>query len=160
MPEPARTAGVIAAVDAGAARRAGLRPGDRVLAVDGAGVRDVIDWWWRSDEPAFAVTIERDGSTRDVTVRRRAGEPLGVSFTETLFTPIRECDNACAFCFVSQLPPGLRAALYVRDDDFRLSFLSGNFVTLTNATDEDIARILEQHLSPLHVSVHTVDPDV
>lgn len=160
MADLSRAAGVIAAADAGAARRAGLRPGDRVLALDGAPLRDVIDWWWRSDGPAFTVTLERDGSARDVLVERRAGEPLGVTFTETLFTPIRECDNSCAFCFVSQLPPGLRRALYVRDDDFRLSFLSGNFVTLTNVTDEDIARILDQHLSPLHVSVHAVDPDV
>jgi len=160
MPDPARAAGVIAAVDAGAARRAGLRTGDRVLTVDGQPLRDVIDWWWLSDEPAFNLVFERGGAQREVVVERQPGEPLGVTFTETLFTPIRECDNACAFCFVSELPPGLRPALYVRDDDFRLSFLSGNFVTLTNATDEDIARILGQHLSPLHVSVHAVDPAV
>lgn len=160
MPEPARTAGVIATVDAGASRRVGLLPGDRVLAVDGQPLRDVIDWWWLSDEPTFTVTLERAGVQREIVIDRRSGEPIGVTFTETLFTPIRECDNACAFCFVSELPPGLRPALYVRDDDFRLSFLSGNFVTLTNATDEDVDRILGQHLSPLHVSVHAVDPEV
>ncbi len=160
MPDPARSAGVIATVDAGAARRAGIRAGDRVLAVDGQPLRDVIDWWWLSDEPAFAVTLERAGAEREIVVDRRPGEPLGVTFTETLFTPIRECDNACAFCFVAELPPGLRPALYVRDDDFRLSFLSGNFITLTNATGEDVARILGQRLSPLHVSVHAVDPAV
>lgn len=160
MPEPSRAGGIIAAVDEGAARRAGLLPGDRVLAVDGQPLRDVIDWWWLSDEPAFTVAVERDGARHEIAIQRRPAEPLGVTFTETLFTPIRECDNACAFCFVSELPSGLRPALYVRDDDFRLSFLSGNFVTLTNATDEDVARILGQHLSPLHVSVHAVDPAV
>lgn len=152
--------GVVASVDAGAAREAGLLPGDRVLAVDGAAIADVIDWWWATDEPVFTLTVERAGAPLTLEVTRRPGEPLGVTFTETLFTPIRECDNACAFCFVSQLPKGLRPALYVRDDDFRLSFLSGNFVTLTNATDADVRRILSQHLSPLHVSVHAVDPAV
>jgi len=120
----------------------------------------VIDWWWLTDKPRFTLTVERAGAPLKLTVTRRPGEALGVTFTETLFTPIRECDNACAFCFVSQLPTGLRPALYVRDDDFRLSFLSGNFVTLTNATDADVRRILEQRLSPLHVSVHAVDPAV
>ncbi|MDO8847968.1 MAG: DUF512 domain-containing protein [Coriobacteriia bacterium] len=160
MPDPASTGGTVATVDAGAARDAGLLPRDRVLAVDGAPLADVIDWWWLTDEPSFSLTIERDGAQREVEIIRRPGEALGVTFTETLFTPIRECDNACAFCFVSQLPGGLRPSLYVRDDDFRLSFLSGNFVTLTNATAKDVARIITQHLSPLHVSVHAVDPEV
>ena len=159
MSEPS-PAGVVASVEAGAAREAGLVPGDRVLAVDGVAIADVIDWWWATDGPSFALTVERDGASLELDVSRRPGEPLGVTFTETLFTPIRECDNACAFCFVSQLPKGLRPALYVRDDNFRLSFLSGNFVTLTNATDADMRRILHQRLSPLHVSVHAVDPAV
>lgn len=158
--DAASRGGTVATVEPGAAREAGLAPGDRVLAVDGAPLRDVIDWWWATDEPAFTLTVEREGVRHTLPVTRRPGEALGVTFTETLFTPIRECDNACAFCFVSQLPKGLRPALYVRDDDFRLSFLSGNFVTLTNASDADVSRMLEQHLSPLHVSVHAVDPAV
>jgi len=157
--QPLRAA-IVASVDPGAAEAAGLRPGDRVVSVDGAPVRDIIDWWWLTDEPSFALGVERDGLELALAVERVAGEPLGVAFGDTLFTPIRECDNACAFCFVSGLPEGLRPALYVRDDDFRLSFLSGNFVTLTNVTDADVERILTQRLSPLHVSVHAVDPGV
>lgn len=160
MPDTDFVGGTVAAVEPGAAKSAGLKPGDLVIAVDGAPVSDIIDWWWLTDEPSFVVTVRRGAGELDLSVDRIAGEPLGVSFSETLFTPIRECDNACAFCFVSGLPPGLRPALYVRDDDFRLSFLSGNFVTLTNVTDADIARIVSQRLSPLHVSVHAVDPVV
>jgi putative radical SAM enzyme (TIGR03279 family) len=102
--------------------------------------------------------VERAGAVRTVELDRAPGEPLGVAFDTPVFDSIRECDNACAFCFVAQLPKGLRPALYVRDDDFRLSFLTGNFVTLTNVAEADVERILEQHLSPLHVSVHAVDP--
>lgn len=150
----------MSAVGRGDAYAAGLRPGDVVLSVDGGPVHDVIDWLWLTDEPVFELEIERDGQRLVLTVRRSGPEPLGVSFSAPLFDAIRECDNACAFCFVSQLPAGLRPSLYVRDDDYRLSFLSGNFVTLTNVTDDDIARIVRQHLSPLHVSVHAVDADV
>lgn len=131
-----------------------------MVSVDGTPVRDVIDWLWLTDEPVFELGVSRDGQPVVLTVRRSSAEPLGVSFETPLFDAIRECDNACAFCFVSQLPAGLRPSLYVRDDDYRLSFLSGNFVTLTNLTDTDVDRIIAQHLSPLHVSVHAVDPDV
>ncbi|MBN2247245.1 MAG: DUF512 domain-containing protein [Coriobacteriia bacterium] len=153
-------AGSVSAVERGDAYRAGLRAGDVVVSVDGAPVRDVIDWLWLTDGPVFDVCVEREGRPLVLTVRRSSAGPLGVSFDSPLFDAIRECDNACAFCFISQLPPGLRPSLYVRDDDYRLSFLSGNFVTLTNLTDDDVARITVQHLSPLHVSVHAVDPDV
>ena len=157
----ARTAGArVHSVDSGAAALAGLRSGDIVVAVDIQPIADVIDWMWLTDEPSFVLTIERDGELRTLEVVRTSGEPLGVEFASPVFDGIRECDNACAFCFVSQLPAGLRPSLYVRDDDYRLSFLSGNFVTLTNLTDADIARIVTQRLSPLFVSVHTVDPEV
>lgn len=160
MPDTSIPGGIVAAVERGAAREAGLLPGDRAIAVDGEPLRDVIDWWWLTDEPSFTLEVERQGAPLELEVDRRPGEPLGVSFTETLFDGIRECDNACAFCFVSALPGGLRPSLYVRDDDFRLSFLAGNFVTLTNVDERDAERIVEQHLSPLHVSVHAVDPQV
>lgn len=159
-PGPGACAGRVSAVEPGAARDAGLRAGDLVRTVDGQPVRDIIDWLWLTDEPSFGIEIERDGERLTVTVERADTRPLGVSFHAPLFDSIRECDNACAFCFVSQLPRGLRPSLYVRDDDYRLSFLSGNFVTLTNLTDADLERIVTQHLSPLHVSVHAVDPGV
>lgn len=159
----ARTAtygGVVSRVEPGAARRAGLTVGDIVQAVDNTPLRDVIDWWWLTDEPYVTLDVRRGDERVDIEVEREPGEPLGVGFTETLFDGIRECENACAFCFVSALPAGLRPALYVRDDDFRLSFLAGNFVTLTNLDGGDVDRIIEQRLSPLHVSVHAIDPDV
>lgn len=150
----------VAAVEPGDAARAGIRPGDVVLAVDGQPVRDIIDWWWLTDEPSFSVTVERGGAPLTIPVTRTPGESLGVSFAEMLFTPIRQCENACTFCFISGVPQGMRPGLSVRDDDFRLSFLTGNFVTLTNLEPADVRRIITQHLSPLHVSVHAVDPEV
>lgn len=154
------TRGVVTAVGRGAAKRAGIRPGDRIIAVDGVPVRDVIDWRWLTDSPLAEVTLVREGTIRAATIERNYGEPLAVEFDSPIFDGIRECENACVFCFVDQLPPGLRDSLYVRDDDVRLSFLAGNFVTLTNLDDADVERILAQHLSPLHVSVHAVDPSV
>ncbi len=150
----------VVAVEDGPASRAGLRPGDVVLAVDGQPLRDLIDWMWLTGEPAFELLVERDREPLRLHVARTGGGPLGVAFTSAVFDAIRECENACVFCFVSQLPAGLRRSLYVRDDDYRLSFLSGNFVTLTNLGQADIERIVTQHLSPLHVSVHAVDPAV
>jgi len=144
----------------GPAYRSGVRAGDRVAAVDGQPVNDVIDWQWATSEGTFDLTIADAAGQRTVRVESEWGEAVGLRFANPLFDGVRECDNACQFCFVSQLPPGLRPSLYVRDDDYRLSFLAGTFVTLTNVTDEDIARIREQRLSPLHVSLHAVDPDV
>ncbi len=159
---PAAAGGCIAVVERdGAGARAGLEPGDTIVAVSGRPLRDVIDWMWLADGATVDITVvEAEGTSHAVTLERDLDEGWGLDFEGVVFDGIRECDNACAFCFVSQLPPGLRPSLNVRDDDFRLSFLVGNFVTLTNLDDDDVARILEQRLSPLHVSVHSVDPDV
>jgi len=159
---PAAAGGVVASVwPGGAAARAGIRAADVITSVAGKPLRDVIDWMWLSDEAAVDVTVVGlDGSSRAVSLERDLDEGWGFEFEGVVFDGIRECDNACSFCFVGQLPPGLRPTLHVRDDDFRLSFLVGNFVTLTNLDDDDIARIVDQRLSPLHVSVHAVDPDV
>lgn len=151
----------VAAIARGSdAERAGLAPGDVVLAVDGEPVRDIIDWQWLTEEDCFTVTVERCDAVRSVEVVRSRSAPVGATFDDVLFDGVRECVNACAFCFVSQLPPGLRPQLSVRDDDYRLSFLLGNFVTLTNLDDADMRRIVSQRLSPLHVSVHATDPEV
>ena len=154
--------GVVAAVTAGGpAARAGISAGDTLLAVDGTRLRDVIDWQWQTASEGFDVSVlGTDGAERSVSVQRAWDEQPGVEFTATLFDGVRECDNACQFCFIAQLPPGLRRSLYVRDDDYRLSFLSGNFVTLTNLDDADVERIVEQRLSPLYASLHAVDDDV
>lgn len=160
MSESVPVAGLVTDVAEGSQAASLLRPGDRVVSVDGALVRDIVDWWWLTDGPSFTVRLVRGGETLDVTLEREPGQPLGVSFAEPVFDGVRECDNACAFCFVSQLPKGLRRSLYVRDDDFRLSFLNGNFVTFTNLDDRDVDRIVEQRLSPLHVSIHAVNEEV
>ena len=154
--------GVVGAVDESSpASRAGIAVGDVIVAVDGESLRDVIDWQWFADGDAVVVSVRKHGSAADtVELTRDSGETWGVSFNETVFDGIRTCRNRCAFCFMTQLPKGLRRALYLRDDDFRLSFLQGNFVTLTNLADADVDRIVEQHLSPLYVSLHAVDPDV
>jgi putative radical SAM enzyme (TIGR03279 family) len=159
---PAGAGGRVSAVEpSGPASRAGIVVGDVIVSAAGEPVRDVIDWMWLADDAEVeAVVLGPDGTRRDVTLSRDLDEGWGFDYEGVVFDGIRECDNACTFCFVAQLPPGLRPALYVRDDDFRLSFLAGNFITLTNLSDDDIHRILEQRLSPLHVSVHAVDPDV
>jgi putative radical SAM enzyme (TIGR03279 family) len=159
--EVASGGGRISSIEADSdAERAGLAPGDLVRAVGGEPVRDVIDWQWLTEAIPFAVTVVRDGVEHRVSVDRSWTGPLGVTFDEVIFDGIRECVNACEFCFVSQLPPGLRPRLSVRDDDYRLSFLTGNFVTLTNLEEADMRRIVDQRLSPLHVSVHAADPAV
>ena len=162
--------GRIASVDAdGPAARAGLSAGDTVISADGHALADVIDWQWYADADRVEVEIIRAGSGADsaaaaapqtVVLTREPGEGWGLEFADALFDRVHTCRNDCAFCFMSQLPKGLRPALYLRDDDYRLSFLHGNFVTLTNLTDGDVARIAEQALSPLYVSLHSVDPGI
>lgn len=156
------TGGVIAEVaPKSPAERVGLRPGHRLTTADGEPLRDVLDWLWVADGPTVTVTVVGgDGTTRDATLVRAPGEGWGIEFEAAIFDRVRTCRNNCAFCFMSQLPEGMRPALYLRDDDYRLSFLHGNFITLTNLTDDDVDRIGEQALSPLYVSLHAVDPDV
>jgi len=159
---PAGAGGRIAYVEPeGAAHEAGLVAGDVIVAADGSPLRDVIDWMWVADSQWVALKVRNAvGADRDVVMERAYDESWGLEFEGVVFDGIRECDNACVFCFVAQLPEGMRPSLHVRDDDFRLSFLSGNFVTLTNLDDADVARIIEQRLSPMHVSLHAVDEDV
>ncbi len=160
---PAGSGGLVAGVGPDTpASRAGIAIGDHVLAVDGAPVADIIDWQWYADGDQIALTLERDvpAERPDVLLTREPGEVWGIEFADALFDRVRTCRNSCAFCFMTQLPPGLRPALYLRDDDYRLSFLHGNFITLTNLSDADVTRIGEQQLSPLYVSLHSVDPQV
>jgi putative radical SAM enzyme (TIGR03279 family) len=156
---PVEPGGVVAAVDLdGPAARAGLRAGDVLVSADGQPLRDVIDWQWVADGATVdVVRLRADGSEGHVSLCREPGEAWGLAFADTVFDGVRTCRNRCAFCFMTQLPRGLRRALYLRDDDYRLSFLQGNFVTLTNLSDDDVERISEQHLSPLYVSLHAVD---
>jgi putative radical SAM enzyme (TIGR03279 family) len=149
---------VVAVAPGSPADQAGLRPGDAVTRVNGRVPRDVIEWRLWSDEAVVGLEIARNGIDVEVDVHKRAGEPLGAEVSSALFDRVRTCDNHCEFCFIYQLPKGLRRSLYLKDDDYRLSFLYGNFTTLTRFTESDLERVVTEGLSPLHVSIHSTDP--
>ena len=151
----------VVAVRAGsAAARAGVVAGDEILSLNGEVPRDVIAFRLLADEPDVTLRVRRDGSVHSVTVAKDAGEPLGAEVSSAVFDRVRTCDNHCAFCFIHQLPPGMRRSLSLKDDDYRLSFLYGNFTTLTRFTEMDLERVVSERLSPLFVSIHATDPDV
>ena len=143
----------------GAAERAGLRAGDRILAINGEPLRDVIDFHFHAGEERLRLGVEREGRAHKLhLVRRPAG--LGLELEAPRPAEIATCANKCVFCFIHQLPKGMRKSLYVKDDDFRLSFLHGNYITLTDLEEAELERIEAQRLSPLYVSVHATDPDL
>jgi putative radical SAM enzyme (TIGR03279 family) len=149
------TVAAIAARSAAAA--AGLVPGDRIVAVNGHRLRDAIDFQFHAGDERLELTVERDGATTIRALRRR-GPGLGLELAAPRPGDIATCANKCVFCFIHQLPKGMRKSLYVKDDDFRLSFLHGNYITLSDLDDASFARIIEQRLSPLYISVHATDP--
>jgi putative radical SAM enzyme (TIGR03279 family) len=151
---------VVSVAPGSAAMRAGLAPGDEILTVDGCAPRDVIEWRLVTDEADLELDVRSGGLDRTVEVAKPAGEPLGIEVHSALFDQVRTCDNHCEFCFIYQLPPGLRPSLYLKDDDYRLSFLYGNFTTLTRFTEADLERVVTEGLSPLNVSIHATDPAV
>ena len=153
------SAPVVVAVTADSpADRAGVQPGDRLLTINDRVPRDVIEYQLLVDEPSVALTLDTGGLQRDVVVDKPDGAPLGVEVDSALFDRVRTCDNHCEFCFIYQLPPGLRRSLNVKDDDYRLSFLYGNFTTLTRFTEADLERVLSEGLGPLYVSIHATNP--
>ena len=160
MPTPAQALAaprVVAVAPASPASRAGVQVGDEVVAVDGEAPRDVIRWAWLTDEADLVLDLRRGGMELTVEVAKEAGEPLGIDVQSALFDQLRTCDNHCEFCFIYQLPQGLRPSLYLKDDDYRLSFLYGNFTTLTRFTEADLERVVTEGLSPLNVSIHATE---
>jgi putative radical SAM enzyme (TIGR03279 family) len=151
---------VVAVTPGSPASRAGILPGDEFLALNGEAPRDVIRYRLLADEAVVDLDVRRGGLERAVRVEKRAGEPLGAEVQSALFDRIRTCDNHCPFCFIYQLPKGMRRSLYVKDDDYRLSFLYGNFTTLTRFTEADFERVIDEGLGPLYVSIHATDPEV
>lgn len=151
----------VAAVTPGSpADRAGLLQGDEIVAMEGQVPRDIIQYQLIADQPVVALEIRRGNLTHETTLEREGNESLGMEVDAALFDRVRTCDNHCEFCFIHQLPKGLRKSLYVRDDDYRLSFLYGNFTTLTRFTEADLERVVTENLSPLWVSIHATDPEV
>lgn len=160
MERPCNAALIKGVAEDSPAYDAGFEPGCYITSVDGFPLRDIIDWRrLTADDAVVLGYIDLDGDEGEVELWREEGEDWGFEFDGVVYDGVKLCRNACTFCFMRQLPANMRASLSMRDDDFRLSFLSGTFVTLTNLTPEDEQRILDQHISPLRVSLHAVDPD-
>lgn len=155
------TGGIVASVMAGSMGEAlGIQPGDVLLSINGHPLRDVLDVQFHAADEELELVVRRGDREHLFQAERDYDLPLGLDFTSPTFDGLRRCHNRCAFCFVAQMPPGLRRSLYVRDDDYRYSVLYGNFITLTNLTDDDWERLAMQRLSPLYVSVQATEPDL
>ncbi len=142
------------------AAEAGLVSGDHLVAINGSPLRDAIDFQVLSGEEELTIHVLRNGHAFDARVQRLWGKELGLELAPPTPGEIQTCANKCVFCFIHQLPRGMRRSLYVKDDDFRLSFLHGNYITLTDLSEEEMQRIVDQRLSPLYISVHATDPEL
>ena len=151
---------ILEVVPGSSAAAAGLSVGDELLAVNGVRPSDVIEYQQLVDEAELDLLLRRTGQEIAVGIEKRVGEPLGIRLNKSIFDRVQTCDNHCEFCFIYQLPRGMRQSLYLKDDDYRLSFLYGNFTTLTRFTELDLARVVEERLGPMYVSIHATDPDV
>lgn len=137
-----------------------LEPGDILLAIDGEEIEDIFDYDYMTDSESFVMTVRKaNGEDWELEIES-GGEDLGLTFENGLMSNYRSCRNKCIFCFIDQMPPGMRETLYFKDDDSRLSFLQGNYVTLTNMSDRDIDRIIRFHLAPINISVQTMNPEL
>src|SRR4051812_29565415 len=154
------TARIVAVAPGSPADAAGLVPGDALVRLNGHVPRDIIQYRLLTDDAELAIDVDRGGLELTVELSKAPGEPLGIEVESPLFDQVQTCDNHCEFCFIYQLPPGLRKSLYLKDDDYRLSFLYGNFTTLTRFTEADLERVVTERLSPLNVSIHATDPTV
>ena len=138
-----------------------LEPGDALLSINGQPVEDVFDYrYLMNDEFVTLLIRKKNGEEWELEVEKEYEDDLGVEFENSLMDEYRSCSNHCIFCFIDQMPPGMRETLYFKDDDSRLSFLQGNYITLTNMSDRDIDRIIRFHLSPINISVQTMNPEL
>lgn len=144
-----------------AAEKMNLRPGDRIIEINRRRPADLIDYLAAESCTRLVLLVaDTGGNRREIRVEKAADEPLGVVFSSAVFDRVKTCRNRCQFCFVDQMPPGLRRTLYVKDDDYRLSFLQGSYITLTNLEPADWERIKRLHLSPIYISIHATDPEI
>ena len=143
------------------AEKAGISPGESIVSINGENVLDEIDYQALILHSHLEILLsDGNGKTRQVSIAKSSWESLGVQLDETIIMKPRSCRNRCVFCFIDQMPPGMRKSLYVKDDDWRLSLMMGNYVTLTNVDDDEFIRILKRKASPLYISVQATDPAV
>ena len=142
------------------AEKAGIKPNDILLSINKNDIIDVLDYRFWQNEKRLIVTVKRMEKVKNFRIKKQEYEELGLEFETYLMDKQRSCKNKCIFCFIDQLPKGMRKSLYFKDDDSRLSFLFGNYVTLTNLTEHEVDRIIKMHISPVNVSVHTTNPEL
>ena len=142
------------------AEKAGIVVGEQLLEINGHHIVDVLDYRFYGYDPVAVLRLSKDGHTRTVTIRKEEGRDLGLNFNTYLMDEMHQCANHCLFCFVDQMPPNMRPSLYIKDDDERLSFLLGNYTTLTNLSEREAQRIIDLHISPINVSVHATEPQL
>ena len=155
-------AAVISQVNKGSiAEELGIKAGDALISINGQKINDILDYEFYADDDELLIKIaKKSGKTLNVEIEKDWDESLGLIFDDIVFDRMKICSNRCAFCFVDQLPPAMRSTLYIKDDDYRYSFLYGNFITLTNLKEKDWQKIERYNISPLYVSVHTTDPEL
>ena len=142
------------------AQKNGILAGDNLLSINGREIRDVLDYRFFLTDNKVELLLSRDGEEYTVTIKKQQYDDIGLEFETPLMDKKQSCHNKCIFCFIDQLPEGMRETLYFKDDDSRLSFLHGNYITLTNLHERDIDRIIEMRISPINISVHTTNPDL
>ena len=139
----------------------GIEPGDKLLAINGNEIQDVFDYYYYEESEQLLLLIEKpDGEEWELEIEKDEGESLGIEFDQSLMDEYRSCRNKCMFCFIDQMPKGMRETLYFKDDDSRLSFLQGNYITLTNMSDHDVERIVKYRLEPINISFQTTNPQL
>ncbi len=142
------------------AARQGIKAGDTLIAINGNPITDVLDYRYYLCEKKLTLSLCRDGNEFSVSIKKGEYDDIGLEFETFLMDKKHSCRNKCIFCFIDQLPRGMRDTLYFKDDDSRLSFLQGNYITMTNLTDDDVERIIKMKMSPINISVHTTNPEL
>ena len=153
---------IVKAVEAGSiAEEMGIEAGDKLISINDTAIEDVFDYHFLVNDEEIILLIQKpDGEEWELEIEKDYDEDLGIEFEQGLMDEYRSCRNKCVFCFIDQMPKGMRETLYFKDDDSRLSFLQGNYITLTNMSDHDIDRIVRYHLEPINISFHTTNPEL
>lgn len=151
---------ITSVLDHSRAKRAGIAAGDVLLSINGREISDVLDYRFFLTDTTVLLGLKRGDESYSVSIKKQQYDDIGLEFETPLMDKKQSCHNKCIFCFIDQLPKGMRETLYFKDDDSRLSFLHGNYITLTNLHDRDIDRIIEMHISPINISVHTTNPEL